>query len=103
MKNLEMFAQRVLDAAREAGAESAQCVVTESETHEFNMDGGEFSLMRTLFDRSIQLSLLKEKRKGTITVNSFEDDAVQKAVEDCIASAESAEPDGHRKGRRPGR
>ena len=93
MKNLEMLAQRVLDAAREAGAESAQCVVTESETHEFNMDGGEFSLMRTLFDRSIQLSLLKEKRKGTITVNSFEDDAVQKAVEDCIASAESAEPD----------
>lgn len=93
MEKLEQLARSVLDMAREAGAESAQCVVKETETHEFNMDGGEFSLMRTLFDRSVQLSLIIGKRKGTTDVNSFEEDAVRKAVADCVASAESAEPD----------
>lgn len=37
MEKLEKFAQHVLDAAREAGAQSAQCVVNETETHEFSM------------------------------------------------------------------
>ena len=93
MKNLELLAQRILDAAGEAGADSALCVVTETETNEFNMYGGEFTLLRTLFDRSVQLSLIKGRRMGTISVNSFEDDALRKAVEDCVAAAESAEPD----------
>ena len=93
MEKLEQLAQCVLDAAKESGAQFAQCVVKETETHEFNMLGNEFSLMRTLFDRSVELSVLKDRRKGTISVNSFEDEALRKAVADCIASAESAEPD----------
>ena len=93
MEKLEQLAQRVLDAAKELGVQFAQCVVKETETHEFNMLGNEFSLMRTLFDRSVELSVLKDRRKGTISVNSFEDEALRKAVADCIASAESAEPD----------
>ncbi len=93
MENLELLAQRILDAAGEAGADSALCVVTETETNEFNMYSGEFTLLRTLFDCSVQLSLIKDRRKGTISVNSFAEDALRKAVEDCVASAESAEPD----------
>ena len=93
MKKLELLAQSVLDAAKEAGAQSALCTVEETETHEFNLQSGEFTLLRTLFDRSVQLSVLMEGRKGTITVNSFEDEAIRKAVADCVASAQSAEPD----------
>ncbi len=93
MEKLEKLAQHVLDAAREAGAQSAQCVVNETETHEFSMGSGEFTLLRTLFDRSVELALIKDGRKGTISVNSFDDDALSKAVADCVASAESAEPD----------
>ena len=93
MEKLEQIAKRVLDAASQAGAQHAQCVVKETEKREFNMLGGEFSLLRTLFDRSVELSLIKDRRKGTISVNSFDDEALQKAVADCAASAESAEPD----------
>ena len=93
MEQLEFLAQRVLDAAREAGADSALCVVRETETREFNLFNGDFSLLRTLFDRSVQLSLIKDQRKGSVEINSFEDAAIQKAVADCVASAESAEPD----------
>ena len=93
MENLELLAKRVLDAAKETGAQSAQCVVTETEKREFNMLGGEFTLLRTLFDRSVELSLLKDRRKGTISVNSFAEEDLRKAVADCAAAAESAEPD----------
>ena len=93
MEKLEQLAQRVLDAAKRAGADDALCVVKQTEKHEFNLFGGEFSLLRTLFDRSISLSLIKNRRKGTIEVNSFDDETVEKAVADCVASAESAEPD----------
>jgi len=93
MRELEQLSELILREAKARGAESAQCVVKEKETHEFNVDGGQFSLMRTLFDRSVRLAVLKGARKGTITVNSFADDALRRAVADCIASAESAEPD----------
>ena len=93
MEKLERIAQYLLDTAKEAGADDVLCVVNETETNEFNMLNGEFSMLRTMFDRSVQLSLLMDHRKGTITVNSFEEEALLKAVEDCIASAKSAEPD----------
>ena len=53
MEKLEQLAQRVLVAAKELGAQFAQCVVKETETHEFNMLGNEFSLMRTLFGQNV--------------------------------------------------
>lgn len=93
MKEMERICDLILDEAKNAGADHAQCVVKEKETHEFNMDGGEFSLMRTLFDRSVKLSVLKGGRKGEASVNSFEPVALRKLVEDCVASAESAAPD----------
>ncbi|MBE7004269.1 MAG: TldD/PmbA family protein [Ruminococcaceae bacterium] len=93
MDKLEQLAELILNEAKARGAESAQCVVKEKETHEFNLDGGEFSLMRTLFDRSVRLSVLKGARKGTASINSFEPDALRALAEDCVASAESAEPD----------
>ena len=93
MEYLEQLAQKILEAAKTAGADAALCVTRETETREFNLFNGEFSLLRTLFDRSVQLSLIKDRRKGSVEINSFDDAAVQKAVADCIASAESAEPD----------
>ena len=93
MEKLENIAQFLLDAAKAAGADSAQCTVQEAETREFNVDGGDFSLMRTLFDRYITLSVLKDHRLGSVTVNRFDRDALRAAAEDCVAAAEGAEPD----------
>lgn len=93
MENLQTLARLLLDAAQAAGADSAQCTVMESETREFNVDGGDFSLMRTLFDRYITLSVLKGCRLGSVTVNRFDADALRGAALECVAAAEGAEPD----------
>lgn len=89
MEDLRLIAGKVKKSLEDAGAEKAQYTVSEKETHEFNVDGGEFSLFRTLFDHSLSIVAYKDNKKGSIAINNFADDAVRAAVEDCMKSAES--------------
>ena len=93
MEKLQKIAEMILSEAKAQGAEYAHCVVQESEKKEFNVDGGRFSLMRTLFDRDVAVTVLKDQKKGSVHVNRFDDEAVRNAVSECIAVSESAEPD----------
>ncbi len=90
---MNKLALEILEEAKAQGADYAQCNVTESEKKEFNVDGGRFSLMRTLFNRNVVVTVLKDQRKGTVQINKFESDAVKGAVKDAIAAAESGKPD----------
>ena len=87
------LAEEILAEAKAQGAEYAHCTVSESEKKEFNVDGGRFSLMRTLFDRNVLITALKGQRKGTVQINRFDADAVKAAVADAIAACESGKAD----------
>ncbi len=93
MDRLSKIAELILAEAKAGGADYAHCVVRESEKREFNIDGGKFSLMRTLFDRDVAITVLKDQRKGSVHINRFDEEAVRKAVAECISASESAEPD----------
>ena len=93
MDGLKEIARRIISLAQAQGADSAQCTVRESTKEEFNMDGGRFSLMRTLFDRDVSITVLKGQRKGAVHINRFDDEAIDSAVGQCIAASESAAPD----------
>lgn len=93
MENLKLTAQKVLNLLKDGGADMAQCVATYKEKREFNVDGGEFSLFRTTFDNSLVLTAFKGGKKGTISINRLDDEAIKAAVSDCIASCDSAVAD----------
>ena len=93
LDRMKEIAAKVLKKARAAGADYAQCTASESEKREFNVDGGRFSLMRTLFDRGVTLTVLKDRRKGSVAINRFDEDALTRAVADGLAASEGAEPD----------
>ena len=93
MEKLTILAGEILAEAKAQGADYAQCSVSESEKKEFNVDGGRFSLMRTLYNRNIVITVLKEQRKGTVQINRFDSEAVKTAVGDAIAAADSGKPD----------
>ena len=93
MERLMKIARLVLDEARARGTDYAQCIVSESEKKEFNVDGGSFSLMRTLFNRNIVVTVLKDQRKGTVQINRFDESSVRAAVADALAASESGQPD----------
>ena len=93
MERMIELARLVLAEAKKLGADYAQCEVAESEKREFNVDGGRFSLMRTLFDRDVAITVLKAQRKGSVHINRFDEEAVLAAVAQSVAASESAEPD----------
>lgn len=93
MEKMNLLAQEILKEAKAQGAEYAQCSVSESEKKEFNVDGGRFSLMRTLYNRNVVITVLKDQRKGTVQINRFDEDAIKTAVTDAIAAADSGKPD----------
>lgn len=93
MEKYKNIARFILTLAQEKGAEKAQCTVSEGELREFNVEGNEFSLFRTLFNRSVGITVFSENRKGHVSINSFEESALREAVDNCIAAAQSASPD----------
>ena len=93
MKTNRDIAEYTLEALQKAGADNAQCIVADGNVDELNADGGEFSLMRTLFNSSVSLKALKDGKKGTISVNKTDKETIDNAVKDCIATAESSVAD----------
>ena len=55
MENLKLIASKTIEQLVKEGADKARCIVSSKETQEFNVDGGEFSLFRTLFDNGVFL------------------------------------------------
>ena len=86
MNGLKDTARFVVDEAKARGADCVQCIARESRKEEFNMDGGRFSLMRTLFDREVSVTVLKGGRKGAVSINRFDEDALKAAVGQCSPS-----------------
>ena len=93
MEKYRIIAQRILDRLSSRGADMAHCSVRESEMREFNVDGNEFSLFRTLFNRHVGITVFMGGRKGSVSINRFDDESIDEAIENCIAAAESATPD----------
>lgn len=93
MHNLNEIAAKTLAALKENGAEKAACTARFTETHEFNVDGGEFSLFRTLFDNNLSMTAICEKKKGSVSINRFDDEAIANAAKDCASIAASGEAD----------
>ena len=49
MEMLEKYASFILERATALGADKAVCSVAQSTKRELNVDGGKFSLLRTVF------------------------------------------------------
>ncbi len=93
MHDLDKITADVLSAAKAAGADKAYCSAAESEKREFNADGGEFSLMRTLWGRSLTLTVIVGGKRGSAGINRLDSDAAAKLVSDAIEIAKSGEVD----------
>ena len=90
---MEQVLAYAIEGLQKTGAEQYACTVSEREQREFNVDSGEFSLLRTTFDRSVSLTLIKEQRRGVVKLNDFSPEAIDRAIADCVAGAESAQAD----------
>ncbi len=83
----------MIDRAKALGADTVKASASTSEVRELNVDGGKFSLFRTLFNRSASITVFKNHKKGAASINRFDEDAIEHLILDALAAADSAEPD----------
>lgn len=90
MKDLKEIAAYTLEALKKAGADDAQCTVAHGKAKELNIDGGEISLMRTVIDNSISMKAIKGGKKGSASINQFDEQSIDAAARECIEAADAA-------------
>ncbi len=90
---LKKTAQSAVAALQAAGADKAQASVAYTVTHEFNVDGGEFSLFRTLFDKTLAMTAIQGGKKGTVAQNRYDEKTIAESARACLEAAASAQPD----------
>ena len=90
---LKQTAKKAADALLREGAEKSESSVRYTVTHEFNVDGGEFSLFRTLFDKQLVLSAIREGKRGVVSQNRYDDETIAQSAKACMEAADSAMPD----------
>ena len=90
---LKKTAQAAVAALQQEGADKAQASVSYTITHEFNVDGGEFSLFRTLFDKSLAMTAIQGGKRGVVAQNRYDEDTIAASAKACLEAAASAQPD----------
>lgn len=93
MEELKKAAAYAIDELLKAGADKAQVSVSSGVGEEFNVDAGEFSLIRSVYSSGIAVKAIKDKKKGTASVNCIDKESVDSAVKECMISAEAGVPD----------
>ena len=93
IESLKKTAQSAVAALQAAGADKAQASVSYTITHEFNVDGGEFSLFRTLFDKQLAMTAIQGGKKGTVAQNRYDEETIAASAKACLEAAASAQPD----------
>ncbi len=93
MTSMEKLAQLGLSALQDGGADQAVCSVSRSVVRELTAEWGEFSLYRTIFDESVGFSAIMEGRRGVLSQNAVDEEAIRDGAANCLKSAKAADPD----------
>ncbi len=86
-------AELILNEIKAIGADEGETWVSRNVLTELYYELGKISMVRTVFSDKVSVKLLKDKRKGTVNLNSFDPADIKQAVADAWQAAQSAAPD----------
>lgn len=90
---MKKIANIALNAIKDAGADKAQVVVIRAEKTELNMESGKLSLMRTTFGNSVSLVAIKDNKKGSSQLGTWDESAVKAAASEAVEMASAGQAD----------
>lgn len=77
----------------ERGVDKFQCSLTNKKQYEMNLEGTAFSLIRTITDHTLSITVIKDQRKGTIFVNGVDEQSIRAAVDTALELSSTSQPD----------
>ncbi|NCU32421.1 MAG: TldD/PmbA family protein, partial [Candidatus Moranbacteria bacterium] len=90
---LKIHAKYCLEKLIDFGAEKAQVRIEMSDKHELNSAVGEMSLYRTISDTSIELTAIKDGKKGSMKINKLNEKNIDEAAKEAVEAAMSSQSD----------
>lgn len=93
MENKAELGKYALGKLSQLGADKAKVSVSSEESDEFNVEAGEFTLIRSLFTSSMSMMVIKDRKKGSISLNTLTKEEIDRAAEECMESALSGAED----------
>ena len=93
MREIKEITSQIFDELNVIKATKASFSVAQNEKKEFNVEGRQFTLMRTLFDNNISVNVWDGAKKGSASGNDLSKEAVSDVVKTAYTSAQSAPDD----------
>lgn len=82
-----------IQALRKKKVDKFQCVLENKEQHEMNLEGTEFSLIRTTHNEKLDITVINNNCKGNISLNRLEEGAIDEAIETVLELAATSPQD----------
>ena len=82
-----------LDSIKKAGADKAACSLSISEKKELNVEIGEMTLFRTTFNANLGISVIKDQKKGSTSINKIDKESINAAIELVMNMAKGSQED----------
>jgi PmbA protein len=76
-----------------ANVDKFQCSLTKSNLYEMNMEGNDFSLIRTTIDNKLNITIIKDKRKADISLNRIDEKSIDEAIDSVIELSGTSQQD----------
>lgn len=92
MKNEEL-ANYCINSLQEAGTDKVEFLIETSKRYELNVEGEELSLLRTTFDQNLNLTVIKDGKKGVISLNKTDEEALREAMKNVMEIANNSNAD----------
>lgn len=86
-------AEEILNAIRAAGADMGECSVAAGNTTEIYYESGKISMVRSVISHGASIKVIKDQKKGSVTINTCDSEAIRAAVADAMSAAEHAPAD----------
>lgn len=82
-----------LNSLKGFGADKAQCVLNKNKKYEMNVESGSISLLRTTLDTSLSLTVIKDNKKGTISINKTDEESIKEAIKNVFELSLNSDAD----------
>jgi PmbA protein len=92
MNNKEL-SNYCINSLQKNGIDKSEFCLSSSKRYELNTAGDELTLLRTTFDTNLNVTAIKEGKKGIISLNKTDEESIKNAVENVSEIARNSESD----------
>ena len=82
-----------LNSLLKAGVDKAECSLNMTEKKELNVESGEMALLRTTFNNNMGISVIKDQKKGSTSINKTDKDSIDAAMQLVLEMAAGSQID----------